>query len=541
MKSSGLAALAASLCAALVVAGCSAGSTTAETSSAAATSAGNTSGSSSAAATTTAGSAASSAGSASETATVSGNAPAGDGALTVGFVLEPTSLDFTQVDGAQAPQALLLNVYEGLVKQDDTGKIVPLLAKSWDVSADGTVYTFTLNEGVKFSNGDAFNAEAAVFSIDRVKSTWLPSVKAGMDVVKTAEAVSDTELKVTLSAPSNSWLYAMTTRIGAMFSPTGVDDLANAPVGTGPYVFKSRVPGDNIVLERNADYWGSAAPVKTITLRYFQDANAMNNALLTGGINIISTLQTPEAISQFSDPKYQTIQGSTNGEVLLTLNNQTGPTADPKVRQAISYALDRKAILDVAWSGYGSLIGTQEAPTDPWFFDEDAYPFDPEKAKALLAETANPTPTIRLTLPPVPYATAAAPLIISQLADVGITVTDSSVDFPTWLDQVFKQADYDMTIINHVEPRDAAALFGNPDYYPRYNNPKVQELFKSADAGTPEQQISDMQAALKLIAEDAASVWLWSFPNLIIADANITGIPQNAIGESFNFSTLAVG
>ncbi|AZI58034.1 ABC transporter substrate-binding protein [Nakamurella antarctica] len=479
--------------------------------------------------------------SSANTATSQAAPAAGDSALTVGFILEPTSLDFTQVDGAQAPQALLVNVYEGLVKQDDARAIVPALAKSWTVSADGTVYDFVLQSGVKFSNGDPFNAAAAKFSIERVKTGWLPSVKSGMDVVSAVDAVSDTELKVTLSKPSNSWLYAMTTRIGAMFSPNGVTDLANAPVGTGPYKFDSRVPGDNIVLIRNESYWGTPAAVRKVTLRYFQDPNAMNNALLTGGINVISSIQTPESMGQFADAaKYQTIVGSTNGEVLLTLNNATGPTADLKVRQAISYALDRKSILDVAWSGYGSLIGTHEAPTDPWFFDEDAYPFDPAKAKALLAETANPTPTLRLTLPPTGYASAAAPLVISQLADVGITVTDSNVTFPVWLDQVFKQADYDMTIINHVEPRDAAALFANPEYYPRYNNPQVQALFASADAGTPAQQITDTTAALKQIAQDAASVWLWSFPNLIVADANITGIPKNAIGEAFDFTTLAV-
>ncbi|RIJ70984.1 ABC transporter substrate-binding protein [Nakamurella silvestris] len=470
-------------------------------------------------------------------------APASDAALAVGFVLAPESLDFTQVDGAAIPQALLVNVYEGLVKVDDNGTIVPALAKSWTVSPDRKTYTFQLQEGVRFSNGDPFTAEDAVFSINRVKTDWKISVKAKMDIVAKAVAVSDTELTVTLKRPSNNWLYDMTSRVGAMFSTDGVADLADKPIGTGPYVFVSYTPGDRMVLERNDGYWGTPPAVKTVTLRYFKDPNAMNNALLTGDIQVISSVQTPESISQFSDTsRFQVIDGTSTGEVLLTLNNGSGATADLKVRQAISYALDRKAILDIAWSGYGTLIGSHEAPTDPWFTDlSGAYPFDPEKAKELLKEAGKENLTLRLTLPPVPYATAAAPLIISQLADVGITVKDTAVTFDTWIQQVLINADYDMTIINHVEPRDLATLWGDPTYYTRYDNPEVQRLLVAGDEGTPEQQVTDYRKVVQILSDDAASVWLWSFPNLVVAAADVRGLAQNAVSESFDLTTLSVG
>lgn len=529
---------------ALVLAGCSAGSkadpaTSAPTTSALASSAQETAGSSTGLASS--GSAPSSS-EVTESTSSSDPAPS-DASLTVGFVLAPESLDFTQVDGAAIPQALLVNVYEGLVKLTDAGEIVPSLAKSWTVSDDGKTYTFELQEGVTFSNGDKFTAEDAVFSIDRVKSDWAISIKAKMDIVDKAEAVSATELKVTLKKPSNNWLFDMTSRVGAMFSADGVADLANTPIGTGPYVFVSYNPGDRMVLERNENYWGTPPSVKTVTLRYFKDPNAMNNALLTGDIQVISSVQTPESISQFSDTaKYQVIDGSSTGEVLLTLNNGSGPTADVKVRQAISYALDRKAILDLAWSGYGSLIGSHEAPTDPWFTDLSAkYPYDPAKAKELLKEAGQENLTLRLTIPPVPYATAAAPLVISQLADVGITVEDSAVTFDTWLKDVLVDADYDMTIINHVEPRDLATLWGDPKYYTRYDNPEVQKLLVDGDEGTPEQQIVDYTKVVTILADDAASVWLWSFPNLMVADVDVAGLPKNAVSEAFDLSALSVG
>ena len=460
-------------------------------------------------------------------------------------MLEPTSLDFTQADGAAIPQVLLTNVYETLVKQDQKGDIVGSLADKWTVSSDGKTYTFDLHPGVKFSDGAEFTADDAVFSIDRVKSDWKPAVKSAMDVVTKAEAVSPTQLKVTLSEPSNSWLFKMTTRIGAMFSKTGVADLANKPIGTGPYVFTTWNRGDNIVLTRNDAYWGTAPGVKTVTFRYFQDPTAMNNALLTGGIQVITTVQTPDTLGQFDDTtKYKLIQGTTNGEVMMTMNNTAKPLDDLKVRQAINYALDKKAILEGAWAGYGTVIGTHEAPTDPWYTDlADKYPHDVDKAKELLKEAGQENLTLKLVLPPVPYAAAAAPIIISQLKDAGITVEASNVTFDVWLAQVFdaKKNDYQLTIINHVEPRDFSTVFsGKPDYYTHYTNPEVASLIASGDAGTPEEQVADYKKVMGILADDAAAAWLWSFPNLIVADANVDGIPQNAIGEAFDLTTLSV-
>jgi len=182
-------------------------------------------------------------------------------------------------------------------------------------------------------------------------------------------------------------LFYLTTRVGAMFSQTGVDDLANTPVGTGPYLFDNWVKGSAITMKRNEDYWGTSPSVGTMELRYFSDPTAMNSALLSGGIQVMSTVQTPEALSQFDDTtKYQVIDGTTTGEVLLSMNNKKAPLDNPLVRQAITYALDRQAILKTAWAGYGTLIGTHEAPSDPWFFPIDAYPYDPQKAKDLLAQ-----------------------------------------------------------------------------------------------------------------------------------------------------------
>jgi peptide/nickel transport system substrate-binding protein len=470
----------------------------------------------------------------------SGSSTGANQSLSIGLVAEPASLDFTTTDGAAIPQVLLGNVYNGLVKQDETGKIVPDLAKSWTVSPDRKTYTFELVDNAKFTNGAAFTAADAVFSINRVKSDWTTSLKAAMDVVQEAKAVSPAQLQVTLSKPSNDWLFRMTTRIGAMFSQTGVDKLATNPVGTGPYKFGSWKRGDSIVLQRNDGYWGTKPFFNQVTLKYFKDPTALNNALLTGTINVIGTVQAPEALSQFtSNTKYQVIEGTTNGEVVLSFNNSKPVFKDLRVRQAIRMAIDHKALLDTCFAGRGKLIGSMVPPTDPWYEDLTGIaPYDQAKAKSMLQAAGATGATLRLRLPTLPYAVSCGQVVKSQLEQVGLKVKIDQLEFPAaWLTTVFKNADYEMSIISHVEPRDLGAVF-SPKYYTRYDDPTLQQLLAAADAGDEAAQVANMKKAARRISEQAAADWLFLLPNLIVADKNLTGLPTNAIAESFDLSRL---
>ncbi len=461
--------------------------------------------------------------------------------MKIGLILEPASLDFTKVDGAAIPQVLLTNVYETLVKQDQDGKIVPSLATAWKVSDDKKTYTFDLTPNAKFTNGDPFTADAAVFSINQVKTVWLTSLKKAMDVVADAKAVSPNQLQVTLSKPSNDWLFRMTTRIGAMMDPTGVDALATKPLGTGPYVFDTWNRGDSITLKSNPSYWGKQPAYGAVVLKYFKDATALTNALLTGTINVIGAVQAPESLAQFTgNSKYQIIEGTTNGEVVLSFNNAKAPLTNVKLRQAIRTAIDHKALMDTCWAGKGTLIGSMVPPTDPWYEDRTGdFPYDQAKAKTLLAEAGNATPTLRLRVPNLPYAVACGQVVKSQLEQVGITVNLETLEFQGgWLPQVFTSHDYDMSIVAHVEPRDLPAVFGNPQYYTQYNNAQLQADIAAADAGTTDEQVTDMKKAAQELSQDAAADFLFLLPNLIVADKGITGLPKNAITESLDLSAL---
>jgi peptide/nickel transport system substrate-binding protein len=363
-----------------------------------------------------------------------------------------------------------------------------------------------------------------------------------MDVVRGVTALSPTRLQVRLSRPSNDWLFAMTTRVGAMFSRTGVDNLATNPIGTGPYIFKKWNRGDSISLSRNDSYWGREPFFQAVGLKYFKDPTAENDALLTGTINVIAAVQAPESLAQFTaNPKYTVIEGTTNAKVVLSFNNSKAPFNDKRVRQAVRYAIDHKALLDTCWAGRGTQIGSMVPPTDPWYEDlTGLYPYDPAKARSLLAAAGKTGVTVRLRVPTLPYAVSCAQVVKSQLEQVGFRVNLDQLEFPAaWLTTVFTNADYDMSIVAHVEPRDMGAVFGNPSYYTRYNNPALRQALAAADQGTATRQVQEMKRAARLLSQDAAADWLFLLPNLTVADKGITGLPKNAISESFDLSALA--
>jgi peptide/nickel transport system substrate-binding protein len=459
----------------------------------------------------------------------------------VALTAQPANLDFTRSAGAAIPQALLYNVYEGLVKLTSDGEIAPLLASAWTVSDDGLVYDFTLRSGVTFSNGDPFTAESVKFSLDRVATDWTANSPGYLDVVSAVEVVSETAVRITLATPSNSWLFNMTGPVGAMFTPAGVADLESTAIGTGPFVVDSWTPGTSLVLAANPDYWGEPAGMSSVTLRYFADATASSNALLAGDVDVVYALNSPQLVGQFEgDDAFVVTQGSTNGEVTLSMNNQRAPFDDVRVRQAVMHAIDRQAVIDTAYAGYGTLLGSMVPPTDPWF-DEDLvelYPYDPEKAKELLAEAGVGELTVAFEVPNLPYATSVAQVVQAQLAEVGIDAVIEPLEFPAvWLDQVFTNKDYDLSVIQHSEPRDLTN-FGNPSYYFGYDNPEVTALFASADAADAETYVADMTTAARMIAEDAAADWLFLFPLIVVADSGLTGLGENQTSLSLDLGTV---
>lgn len=453
----------------------------------------------------------------------------------------PANLDFTTTDGAAIPEVLLDNVYQGLVELDDNGKIVPQLAKSWTVSPDKKTYTFDLVPNATFSNGDKFTANDVKFSIDRVKSpAWKISIKSNMDVVSSVDVLSPTKVAVHLSTPSNNWLYEMTTRLGAMFDPKAIDNLATKAIGTGPYTVTSFIRDTSLTLTRRDNFWGPKPALQTVKFNFPSDTNSQVSGLLGGEVDAIDQLPDPNTLSQFkSNPNLVTTVGSTTDKWVLSMNNSSGLFKNKLVREAVNYAINRPALVKAVANGYGKVTGSFVPPTDPWYKDLSGdYPYDPAKAKALLKQAGASGASFTFDVPTIPAAVSAAQVVKSDLAQVGLTANIASVSFPaTWLDKVFTKADYDMSIIGHVESHDLA-VYGNPKYYFRYDNPKVQQLLKEGDEGTPQQQVADLSEAMQILSNDAVCDWLYLADAINVTQKGLVGLPKNAISEGLDITHL---
>jgi peptide/nickel transport system substrate-binding protein len=477
------------------------------------------------------------------TAGEDGGGGSGRESVAIGFVLAPATLDITEGSGAAIPQALLYNVYETLVKIDDEANIQPLLAKEWDITDDGLTYTFTLNEDVTFHNGDELTAEDVKFSFDRnATNEKAPGlVKATFAPVESVDAPDATTVVVTLTEPSRNFLFNIAQTGGVVVNEASVPELATKPNGSGPYQFKEYVTESSLSLTRYDGYWGEAPAIRDVTFKYYDDPTALANSIKSGEIDIIDNL-TPELFQQFRDDpdNFEVVEGQTNGETIIAYNNSRPPLDDVRVRQALTYAVDKEAVVAGAEGGLAKIIGSHASTNDPWFLDlSDTYPHDPEKAQELLADANAENLNLTMHVPPTPYAKSVSQIVQSQLQKVGVNVTLKDVEFPLWLDEVFTNANYDLTVISHVEARDVNQ-YGNPQYYWRYDDPETQRLLKEAEATTDEQASDELyQQVLRRINEQAVNNWLYLLPRLQVVRKGITGYPTASTSLSYDVTNLA--
>lgn len=460
---------------------------------------------------------------------------------TIGLQLEPPTLDLTASPAAAIPQVLLYNVYETLVRLQADGSIAPLLAESWEISEDGLTYTFNLRDGVSFHNGDPLTADDVVFSINNVVANEAHPFTTTYAPISAVTAVDDSTVEVTLEQPSANLLFFMTQGQGVVLNEASLDTIENSPVGTGPFTFGSWTVGDSIVLAANGSYWGEPALLETVTFKYISDPNALNNAMLGDQLDIVAGVSAPELLQAFeADERFEVQTGLTYGEVTLSLNGRRAPFDDIRVRQAVSHAIDRQAVVDLAYSGYGEVIGTFSTPLDPWYKDlTGVYDYDPDRARELLAEAGATDLTLELVLPPVSYATRGGEIIASQLSEVGIDVNITPVEWGVWLEDVFANYDFDMSIVAHVEPLDLAQ-YGNAEYYWGNDSPDVAPLLEQADAEPDEAARNALYGqVLDEITAQAADQWLFVLPALSVTKTGVTGYEVDLPG-SLDVTQLAI-
>ncbi|TFE02050.1 ABC transporter substrate-binding protein [Jeotgalibacillus salarius] len=459
------------------------------------------------------------------------------------------------------------NIFETLVEfgEQDT-EINPGLAEEWEVSEDGLTYTFMLREGVTFHDGEAFNADAVVANFDRWangtedKFYYYKSMFGGFGdeeghVIESVTAVDESTVEITLKRPQAPFLKNIAMSPFAIVSPKAIsemseDELAENPVGTGPFKFVEWRRNERIVLDKNEDYWNSEYPkVNQVIFRSIPENSARLNALMSGEIDLADGINPSDAAQIEGDDNLQLFERPSMNVGYLGLTSTREPFDDPKVRQAMNHAIDRQAIVDAFFEGRAEVAKNPMPPVIPGYNDEvEGYEYDPEKAKALLEEAglgdgfdmelwAMPVPR-----PYMPDGQKVAEAIQSNLAEVGINAEIVTYEWATYLEKA-RMGEADAFLLGWTGDNGDADNFLyvlldqdniGSNNYTYYENQEVHDLLIEAQSETDEDTRNQLyMEAQELIHADAPWVPLAHSTPLMAGSANLQGFMPHPTGSDW--------
>ena len=453
--------------------------------------------------------------------------------LVVGVTLEPPHLDPTAGAAAAIDEIVYANVFEGLTRIDETGAVQPALAKSWDISDDGRTYTFHLRAGVKFHDGSEFDSSDVAFSLSRaMASDSTNAQKRLFEPIANVKTPDPLTAVITLKQSNGLFLWNLGWGDAVIVAPESADGNKAEPVGTGPYRFARWVRGDSLQLTRFDDYWGEKPSMAAVTFKIISDPSAQVAAMLAGDIDVFPNLGAPESLKRFeNDTRFDVFVGTTEGETILVFNQRRPLFQDLRVRRAISHAIDRKAVIDGAMFGYGTPIGSHFAPHNNAYVDlTGLYPYDPERARTLLADAGHGGGLhLVMKLPPPSYARRGGEIIAAQLAEVGIKVGIVPVEWAQWLSDVFRNDHlFDLTIVSHTEPLDID-IYTRDDYYFGYASDRLNEAMTEIANSNKEAERNRLYGeAQRIIADDAANVFLFQLAKHGVQRRGLKGMWRNS-------------
>ncbi len=441
---------------------------------------------------------------------------------------------------AAGTREVLFNVFEGLLKPDENGDLIPAVAKEYEVTDDGLTYKFMLRDGVKFHNGNPVTAEDVKYSIEKSAGmTGEESLIAAFSNIKEVNVVSDAEVDVVLNETDVDF-PAYIASVNASVIPKDNASADTTPIGTGPYKYISRSPQENIIMESFDDYWGDKASIKNLEFK-IESGDAMLMDLKGGTIDLTMHISAAQ-IKQIGDD-FDVHEGSMNLVQALYLNNKVKPFDDARVRQAMCYAIDKQAILDLAFEGHGSPIGSSMFPSFGKYYMpelENKYPHDEAKARELLSEAGYADGfSMTITVPSnyTPHVDTAQ-VLVEQLKKVGINASINQVEWNTWLSDVYTGRNYESTVIGvDASSLTADALLGRfyskaDNNFINYSNAEYDKLYeesrKTLDDNRRTELIKQMET---LLSEDAANVYIQDMAEFV---------PINKKFEGYTFYPLYV-
>jgi peptide/nickel transport system substrate-binding protein len=479
------------------------------------------------------------------------------GTLTVALGTSIDSLDpAAQVTTAVMQQ--LSMIVETLTKLGPDGKAQPLLATSWQSASDGLSYTFTLRDGIKFTDGTPVDAAAVKWSLERINDP--NTFKADPNVftvLKNVDVVDATHVKINLKSPFPSLPAALSLAIAGISSPKAATVSPNTvqqikkPVGSGPYMFGDYVSGDHLTLKANPDYWGDKPTYQTQVYKVVPEASSRYALLKSGGADVISdpppsnlaALQKDNSLKAvlYDSPYVIQMQFNTQDKVIPALQQA-------KVRQAISYAVDRKSIINSVLFGAGTELTGVLPKIDNGYCDTATYDYNPDKAKQMLADLGVKNLSIRMMSPSGRYLNDynVSQAVAGNLRAIGIKVTLANpTDFPTYLSTVNvapdKATNRDLHLIGwgalYADASQALFQFDSADLPPKgydgslYTSPAYDALLKKANAETDDAARNQVYCqAQKMLVEDAPVIWLYGLKNVLVTSKQldgIVGLPSN--------------
>lgn len=498
------------------------------------------------------------------------SAPREGGTIIVGLQAEPTTLDAPQLSDYNTARAAM-GMYDSLTHfKDESTEIEPGLAESWDISDDGLAYTLHLRKGVKFHDGTDFNAEAVKFNLDRQIDPKHPAHGSGefpyaeftWGMVNKVEVVDDYTVKFTLKERFAPFLNHLAMHPAAMVSPEAIKkfgkDISNHPVGTGPFKFVSWTPGVEVVLEKNPDYWRGAPHIDKVIYRPIIEDQSRLTELESGGVNFIVNIPPDDLARLKADARFTTVEQPGMHTWWVAFNQSKPPFNDVRVRQAVNYAVNKKAIVDNLLKGTGTLAINPLPPVVWGYTDQiQTYNYNPEKAKQLLTEAGYPSGfSCKFWVPesgsgmqqPVAMGTA----IQADLKAVGVDCKIEQFEWGTYLDKTIvppDKAGFDMFEMSWIgdngDPDNHLYILLSGDQWPPngynmgfYKNDKLDPILREARTTLDRAKRTELyQQAQKLIAEDPPWLLIDHEAQIVVMDKKIKDFKLHPTGP-FRFENV---
>jgi len=464
--------------------------------------------------------------------------------LTMAMAAQPDTLD-PQLTSATAAFQVGKSIYDGLVEVDPAGNIIPALAKSYTISNDGLAYTFQLNAAT-FHDGTAFDSADVVATLDRIRAEATASPKASEFANITAvTALDEHSVTISLGQPTPALLASLASGWGAMLPSEKIasgHDFGNEPVGTGPFKLAAWVRDNAITLDRNADYYQGAPALERVVIRFVNDSAVQYQGLITGEFDVIDTLPQSQQAAVESNPNLAIVREPSGTVLVAGLNARQPYLNDARVRRALNMAVDTEIVLDVAYGG-GTQVGTFMEAGSPWYPESvEPFPYDPEKAKALLKDAGVPAGwTIQLVLPqPYPQHIQAGQIIQDFLREVGVNAEISIVEWGVWLSDVYGGPhNFDITVIGHtgkLDPSGRLTGLGTDRYYTGVIDEDVANWIATANVtADPAKRQSLYTQALIRLHDDAPFIYIGTADRVYARKASVAGFWMTPLLDSFDF------